>query len=118
VEQPPAAYPPYATTRARRLEARRAEALAALREAARLTEAAGGRLVVFGSLAEGGFHDRSDIDVAVCDLGPPADSELAAAVDTVLATAGFEADVMPERLMSPSLRRRVMANGREPGALG
>ncbi len=118
MEQPPATYPSYAITRARRLETRRAEAVAALREAARLAEAAGGRLVVFGSVAEGGFHERSDIDVAVCGLGPPADSELAAAVDTALAAAGFEADVLPERVMSPSLGRRVVMNGREPGALG
>lgn len=111
-------YPPYAAIRARRLAARRVEAIGALRAAERLARQAGGRLLVFGSLVEGGFHERSDLDVAILGLGPPEDSQVAAAVDTALATAGFSVDVIPERLLPPSLRERILAHGREPGTLG
>jgi predicted nucleotidyltransferase len=114
----PDTYPPFAVTRARRLEARRAAAVQALRAAEVVVRAAGGHLLVFGSLAEGGFHERSDVDVAILGLDGEVASRVATDVDVLLAEAGFVADVIPERFLSPSLRERVLGRGREPGALG
>ena len=50
---------------------------------------------------------------AVVDRVPPA-----AEVDTALRLAGFSADVIPERFLPPSLRKRILDHGREPSALG
>jgi predicted nucleotidyltransferase len=112
------AFPTYAALRARRVAERRAAAVKALRAAEVAVRERGGRLVVFGSLAEGRFGEQSDLDVAI--LGVPAgpDSELAAEIDTMLTTAGFVADVLPERFMAPSLRAKVLNHGREPSTLG
>lgn len=115
---PDTRYPSYEEIRARRTAERRAVALDALKRADALARAAGGRLVVFGSLAEGGFDDRSDLDVVLIGLPAGPDGDVAAEVDTLLTLAGFEADVIPERFLSPSLRDRVMSHGRDPGALG
>jgi predicted nucleotidyltransferase len=90
-------YPTYAGLVQARTAKRRARALAALRLADAEARAAGGRLVVFGSLAEGGFHPDSDLDVAVLRLPPGPDLEVVAGIDTLLAREGFEADVIPER---------------------
>jgi predicted nucleotidyltransferase len=114
----PDAYPPFAVTRARRLEARRATAIQALRAADAVVRAAGGHLLVFGSLAEGGFHERSDVDVAILGLDGEVAARVATEVDRLLAEAGFVADVIPERFLPPSLRERVLDRGREPGTLG
>lgn len=113
-----ARYPQYEDIRARRLAERRAAALRALMRADAFAREAGGRLVVFGSLVEGGFHERSDIDVALLGLPAGPDSDVAAEVDTVLNAAGFEADVIPDRFLSAGLRERVLRHGREPRALG
>ena len=110
-------YPSYADLRARRLAERRAAAVRVLVEAEARVREAGGRLVVFGSLAEGGFDERSDLDVALLGLEQGRDSEVAAEVDTQLSLAGFEADVIAERFLSPSLRARVIEKGREPSNL-
>ena len=114
----PPAYPTYEEIRARRIAERRALALDALTRADELVRAAGGRLVVFGSLVEGGFDERSDVDVALFGLPAGRDSDVAVDVDVILASAGFEADVIPERFLSPSLRERVVSNGLDPSALG
>jgi predicted nucleotidyltransferase len=79
---------------------------------------AGGRLIVFGSLVEGGLHERSDIDVALFGVPAGVDSDVAAEIDTLLTLAGFTADVIAERFLGSSLRGRIMHHGREPGALG
>ncbi len=111
-------FPSHEETRRRRIADQRAAACRALRLAEDRVRAAGGRLVVFGSLAEGGFHERSDIDVAILGLPAGPDSELAAEIDTLPTLAGFTAEVVAERFLSPSLRQRVSDRGREPGALG
>jgi predicted nucleotidyltransferase len=110
-------YPTFAETRARRLARRRADVLRHLRRAEAVARAAGGQLLVFGSLVEGRFHERSDIDVALMGLPEGRDSEVAAEIDTLLALAGIEADVIPERHLGASLRKRVLVHGREPSAL-
>ena len=59
----------------------------------------------------------SDLDVALFDLPAGRDGDVAAEVDTILTLAGFQADVIPDRFLSPSLRERVVSHGRDPGAL-
>jgi hypothetical protein len=39
-------------------------------------------------------------------------------VEMALGDAGFVADIIPERFLSPSLRDRIKERGLEPGALG
>ncbi len=112
------AWPSYAELRARRIAARRAAARDALVRMDERVRVLGGRLVVFGSLAEGGFDERSDADVAVMGLPPGDDERFATEVELALGDAGVEADVHAERFLSPSLRERIERNGREPGALG
>lgn len=111
-------YPTFDELRSRRLAERRAAAVRAVRDAETIAAAAGGRLVVFGSLAEGGFDERSDIDVALMGIPADRDGDAALDVELALADAGFTADVIPERFLSESLRNRIAERGREPGALG
>jgi len=111
-------YPNFDELRSRRLAERRNAAVQAVRAAEKVAVEAGGRLVVFGSLAEGGFHERSDIDVALLAIPANRDSDVALDVELTLADAGFVADVIPERFLSPSLRNRIAERGREPSTLG
>ena|SRR5689334_3791985 len=110
-------YPTYAEIRARRIAERRQQASVALAAAEAIVHRAGGRLVVFGSLVEGGFGEHSDIDVAILGISPDRDLDIAAEVDTAIGLAGFTADVIPERFLKGSLRERVSRVGREPSAL-
>jgi predicted nucleotidyltransferase len=113
-----AAYPSYDQIRKARLDARRRDAVRILREAENTARAAGGRLVVFGSLVEGGFNEESDLDIAVFDMPSGLDDGLAVTIDTAVRLAGFSADVIPERVLPPSLRERILRHGKEPSALG
>ncbi|QJE73946.1 nucleotidyltransferase domain-containing protein [Aerophototrophica crusticola] len=110
-------YPTYQELRARRLAELRATAIEAVRGAERLARARGGHLVVFGSLATGRLHERSDIDVALYGVPPGQDLAVAAEVMSHLNLAGFEADVLEERFLSPSLKARIERDGRLPGDL-
>jgi predicted nucleotidyltransferase len=110
-------YPTYSEIRARRIAARREAALRALRRADDLVRAAGGRIVVFGSLAEGGFHERSDVDLALLGLPPEVDTKLEAKVFNIFEDEWFEADVVAERFLSPRLRQRLQDRGRSPATL-
>jgi predicted nucleotidyltransferase len=67
-------YKTYDEIRSSRIAERRAQALAALDDAQEIASAAGCRLIVFGSLVEGGFHEDSDIDAAL--FGEPAASAI------------------------------------------
>jgi predicted nucleotidyltransferase len=111
-------YPSFDELRSRRLAERRNAAVQAVRAAENIAAEAGGRLVVFGSLAEGGFHERSDINVALMAIPADRDSDVALDVELALADAGFIAEVTPERFLSPSLRNRIVERGREPSTLG
>jgi len=115
---PRPAYPTFNDLRSHRLADRRNAAVRAVRAAEKLASEAGGRLVVFGSLAEGGFHERSDIDIALMSIPADRGSDVALDVELALADAGFIADVIPERFLSPSLRNRIVERGREPCTLG
>lgn len=112
-----ARYPTYAEIVERQIAERRAAAMRALERADALVRGAGGRLVVFGSLAEGGFHRDSDVDVALLGLPKEIDMKLEAKVFNIFEDEGFEADVIAERFLSPSLRARILANGKEFRAL-
>src|SRR5437879_1269136 len=111
-------YKTYNEIRNARIADRRTRALAALDHAQEIASAVGYRLVVFGSPVEGGFHEASDIDVAL--FGDPAAGTMdaVAEVDTAPRLAGFSADVMPERSLPPSLRKRILDHGRDRSALG
>lgn len=111
-------YPTFDELRSRRLAERREAAVRAVRAAEKIALAAGGKLVVFGSLAEGGFHERSDIDIALMSIPADRDADVAVDVELALADAGFVSIITPERFLSPSLRDRIKERGREPSALG
>lgn len=75
------------------------------------------RVWVFGSLVEGGFHERSDIDLAAEGLPPGAALFRAAAQLDDLA-APFTVDLVPFEEASPALRERILSRGRlldDPG---
>jgi len=111
-------WPTLTDIRHRRVAARRRAALAALREADALLFASGGQILVFGSLAEGGFDEDSDIDAAICGLPTECDDQIATKIDTLLRLRGFDCDIQPLRRFPDSLRKRIAANGCVPGALG
>jgi predicted nucleotidyltransferase len=110
-------YPTFDELRSRRLAERREAAVQAVRNAEKIALEAGGKLVVFGSLAEGGFHERSDIDIALMSIPADQDADVAVDVELALADAGFVSIITPERFLSPSLRDRIKERGREPCAL-
>jgi predicted nucleotidyltransferase len=117
-QSPSPTYPTFDELRPRRLTERRDAAVRAVRAAEKLALEAGGRLVVFGSLAEGGFHERSGIDIALMSIPAGQDTDVALDVELALADAGFVAEIIPERFLSPSLRDRIKERGLEPSALG
>src|SRR5450432_4415472 len=97
-------YPTYEELRASRLSVRRADAcrlMVAIEERAAQLDA---RIVVFGSLVEGGFDERSDIDVAIFGLPPGRDQEVAIEIEILISAAGYVADVIPERFLPASLK--------------
>jgi predicted nucleotidyltransferase len=111
-------YPTYEELRASRLSARRADAcrlMVAIEERAAQLDA---RIVVFGSLVEGGFDERSDIDVAIFGLPPGRDQEVAIEIEASIAAAGFSADVIAERFLPAPLRDRIDRHGKRPSDLG
>ena len=101
-----------------RRKERRAAAVRAVRRVARKVEAAGGRVVVFGSLVEGGFDERSDIDLALMGLPNGVDEEFSTQIFLDMEDMGFACDAIPERFLSPSLLERVRSHGRESRSLG
>lgn len=111
-------YPTYDEIVASRIGARRAEGLRALQLADDKVRGVGGRLVVFGSLVEGGFDERSDIDAALLGLFAGDDERLAVESDTDLVRAGFASDIVPGRFLTPWLRDRIERPSRETSALG
>ncbi|WP_376087220.1 nucleotidyltransferase family protein [Roseomonas sp. CCTCC AB2023176] len=109
-------YPTYEEIRARRLAALRAEAIAAARAAAEAGARHGVRVVVFGSVATGRMHERSDLDLA---LDGPKEAQRAADTDVWLAAAdhGFESDVVLMAYASASLLATIRRDGRDPADL-
>ncbi len=110
-------YPTYEEVREARIAAKRREAVSALVEAAAISRKHGGTLMVFGSLAEGGFDEDSDVDVALFGVSADVDINLSVEIDTFLRSKGISCDVVAERFAPPALLKRIKKHGREPGAL-
>ena len=93
-------------------ERRAAAARAALPTLVRyLVERYGVRRVwVFGSLVDGGFHERSDIDLAAEGL-PPGAALFRAAAELDDLAAPFTTDLVPLEEARPALRARIAARG-------
>jgi predicted nucleotidyltransferase len=68
------------------------------------------RVWVFGSLVEGGFHERSDIDLAAEGVRSGAALFRAAAELDDLAVP-FSVDLVPLEDARPALRERIVARG-------
>lgn len=65
---------------------------------------------MFGSLVEGGFHERSDIDLAVEGL-PGGAALFRAAVELDEIASPFEVDLVPLEEARPDIRARVLERG-------
>jgi predicted nucleotidyltransferase len=111
-------YSRYDDIRRTRIARRRDAALAVLRRVDEMAREAGGRIVAFGSLVEGGFDENSDLDLAIFGLPAEQDVALAVTIDTEVRAAGFAVDVIPERFLPASLKKRILRNGEKQGALG
>lgn len=110
------AYPDWATLQARHIAARRAQAVRAARAAAAAAAPFGVRVIVFGSLAAGGFHRRSDLDLAL--EGPEtALYEAGNAAFTAAARLGFEPDIVCLDIAPPGLRARIEETGHDAADL-
>lgn len=68
------------------------------------------RVWVFGSLVEGGFHERSDIDLAVEGL-PPGAALFRAAVELDEMASPFDVDLVPLEDARPAMRARIFERG-------
>jgi len=104
-------FPRYDELPRTRLAERRSQAIDALRAIDQFVLSAGGRLVVFGSLVEGGFSERSDIDLALFGIPAGRDTDVAIEIGLRLADAGFSANIIPERFLSTSSRQRMNKRG-------
>lgn len=110
------AYPDWASLQARHIAERRARAVRAARAAAAAAAPFGVRVIVFGSLATGGFHRRSDLDLAL--EGPvPAMERATGPVFGAAADKGFEPDIVRLDLASPRLVERIGETGRDATSL-
>ena len=69
------------------------------------------RIWLFGSLEEGGFHERSDIDIAVEGLPPGAALFRAAAELDDLPTP-FAVDLVPIEDARPAVRQHILTRAR------
>jgi len=91
------------TPLARRLRAARPEVL-------RLVNDAGGEQVrVFGSVAQGGDVEGSDVDLLFVMRRPLSLMELGRLEDEVSAAVGVAVDLVPESSLRPALRSRALA---------
>lgn len=68
------------------------------------------RVWVFGSLVEGGFHNRSDIDLAAEGL-PGGAALFRAGVELDELASPFEVHLVPVEDAPPALRERIFARG-------
>jgi predicted nucleotidyltransferase len=109
-------HPDWATIEARHLAAHRARAVAAARAAATAAAALGVRVIVFGSLAAGRFHRRSDLDLAL--EGPSEALHEARNLAFIAAMDhGFEPDIVALPSAPPGLAARIRETGRDPASL-
>ena len=69
---------------------------------------AGARAWLVGSLAWGGFGERSDVDLVLDGVSGPLATAIEIATTKV---TGLEVDLLPFRGLSPSFQRRVQEEG-------
>jgi predicted nucleotidyltransferase len=114
---PEPSYPDWATIEARHAAAHRAQAIRAARAAAEAAGRFGVRVIVFGSLATGQFHRRSDLDLA---LDGPEEALFEAGNEAFIAAMdhGFEPDIVYLPRASERLRDRIRETGCDPAGLG
>jgi len=99
-----------ARARQRAREERARELRTQVRSAAErlVNELGAERVVLFGSVARGALHDRSDVDVAVAGLSPAQET---AAWDLLASTVGAPVDLVVLESAPESLRRRIESDG-------
>lgn len=68
------------------------------------------RVWLYGSLAEGGFHERSDIDLAAEGL-PPGLALFRAGAELDELARPFSVDLVPLEDARPSVRTRILQRG-------
>ncbi len=109
--------PSYAEIVARRRAEQRGLRLRAARAAAAAARERGLSVIVFGSLATGKVHERSDPDIAL--VGPWREA-CAAEGEVFFAAArlGVHADIVALERARPGWRERILRDGRAPGAPG
>ncbi|WP_270935281.1 nucleotidyltransferase family protein, partial [Falsiroseomonas oryzae] len=98
------------------IAARRAQAVQAARAAAAAAAPFGVRVIVFGSLATGGFHRSSDLDLAL-DGPEEAMFEAGNAAFAAALPFGFEPDVVELSRVSAGFADRIRKDGRDPSDL-
>lgn len=89
------------------IEQRRRQGIAVAQTAAQMlkTEFAVSRIVVFGSLLSGNFHETSDIDLAVWGLPEKAYFQ---AVARLLSLSDFEVDLVEAQYASPEILAAIV----------
>jgi predicted nucleotidyltransferase len=108
-----ARYPTYAEIVARRRAERRDLLLRAARAAEAAARERGLRVIVFGSLATGDVHERSDLDIAL--VGPGREAYAAEGeVFFAAARLGVDADIVALERANPAFRERILRDGRDP----
>jgi predicted nucleotidyltransferase len=93
-----------------RREARTRELRAGVLRVTREYLGPGARAWLIGSLAWGGFGERSDVDLVVDQLSPECAAELERALADL---AGCEVDLLRLAELSPAFRERVLETGIE-----
>ncbi|MDI7266471.1 MAG: nucleotidyltransferase domain-containing protein [Myxococcota bacterium] len=96
--------------RAREERARTARSLLPLLAGHLVRQYGARRVWVFGSLAEGGFHDRSDIDLAVEGLSPGS-ALFRAGADLDDLARPFRVDLVPIEDARDEVRAHVLRHG-------
>ncbi len=74
-------------------------------------------MIVFGSLATGEVHERSDLDIAL-DGDPDAAEAARGEVFYAAGLEGVDTDIVVLRDAPSGLRERIARDGRSVGALG
>ncbi|MBY0338406.1 MAG: nucleotidyltransferase domain-containing protein [Acetobacteraceae bacterium] len=109
-------YPSHAEIVARRRAERRAQLIAAARAAEAAARKHGLRMLVFGSVAAGEVHESSDLDLALD--GPWMQAlEATGEVFSAAGRMGFEPDIVLLERAAPSLRERILRDGRRASEL-
>ncbi|AYM66214.1 nucleotidyltransferase domain-containing protein [Agrobacterium fabrum] len=101
------------------LPARRSLAVDLVRKLDRVLQASGVRVMVIGSLAKGGFHAQSDIDLLVVECPRELKYVIEGTVeDCLTGLGGFRFDVVYENEIQDHRRERFLNGATAPADLG